>query len=112
MQKISLDALARELLETAVADTSGRAARTVYGGHEHTLRQTLIGLRAGQSLTEHDNPGEATLHVLHGRVRLHAAGEAWEARLGDMLIIPEARHSLDAIHDAVVLLTVAKTERP
>jgi quercetin dioxygenase-like cupin family protein len=109
--KVSLDALAREVLDRAVAGTSGRAARSVYGGHEHTLRQTLIGLRAGQFLAEHDSPGEATLHVLHGRVRLHAAGEAWDARLGDMLLIPEARHSLDAIQDAVVLLTVAKTER-
>jgi quercetin dioxygenase-like cupin family protein len=111
VQKISLDAVARELLETAVAQASGRAARTVYGGHEHTLRLTLIGLRAGQTLAEHDNPGEATLHVLYGRVRLRTDGGAWEARLGDLLIVPDARHSLDAIHDAVVLLTVAKTQR-
>lgn len=27
---------------------------------------------AGHALAEHDSPGEATLHVLHGRVRLSA----------------------------------------
>ena len=70
MQKSSLDALARELLAAASASSSGRAARTVYGGHEHVLRQTVIALAAGQALAEHENPGEATVHVLHGRVRL------------------------------------------
>ena len=31
-------------------------SHTVYGGHEHVLRQTLIALAAGQSLEEHANP--------------------------------------------------------
>ncbi len=38
-------------------------ARTVYGGHEHVLRQTLIALAAGHKLDEHENPDEATVHV-------------------------------------------------
>lgn len=49
MQKESLAALARHHLEQAQAAPSGRSAHTVYGGHEHVLRQTLIALRAGQS---------------------------------------------------------------
>ena len=48
MEKISLTALAREHLETARATTSGRSAHTVYGGHEHSLRQTLIATDGGQ----------------------------------------------------------------
>ena len=72
-QKSSLDALARELLAAASVSASGRAARTVYGGHEHVLRQTVIALAAGQALAEHENPGEATVHVLHGRVAWSAA---------------------------------------
>lgn len=66
MQKLSLDALAREHLERAAAATNGRSATTVYGGHAHTLRQTLLALKAGTSLAEHDSPGEATLLVLRG----------------------------------------------
>ena len=46
MNKISLTALAREHLEVARAASSGRSAHTVYGGHEHSLRQTLIALKA------------------------------------------------------------------
>lgn len=108
MQKLSLDALAREHLERAAASPTGRSAGTVYGGHEHVLRQTLIALTSGTSLTEHESPGEATLLVLHGRVRLTSGDDAWDGMSGDMLIIPPARHALEALEDAAVLLTVAK----
>ncbi|MEU1710675.1 cupin domain-containing protein [Streptomyces sp. NPDC005706] len=106
MQKISLDARARENLERAATSTTGRSAETVYGGHEHALRQTLIALRAGTTLAEHDNPGEATVLVLRGRVRLRSGDEAWEGTAGDLLPIPPARHSLEALEDAAALLTV------
>ncbi|MQA14874.1 MAG: cupin domain-containing protein [Pseudonocardiaceae bacterium] len=112
MQKLSLDALAREHLEKAAAETSGRSAHTVYGGHEHILRQTLIALTSGTSLSEHENPGEATVHVLRGRVRLDSGDDSWEGRKGDLLIVPPARHSLEALEDAAVLLTVAMRPSP
>ncbi|MFE0962306.1 MULTISPECIES: cupin domain-containing protein [Streptomyces] len=108
MQKLSLDALAREHLERAAATPSGRSATTVFGGHEHTLRQTLLALTAGTGLAEHDSPGEATLLVLRGRVRLSSGDTEWEGRSGDLLVIPPARHGLQALEDAAVVLTVAK----
>lgn len=108
MQKTSLEALARQLLRAARAGDSGRAADTVHGGHEKTLRQTVVAMVAGAALAEHQNPGEATLQVLEGRVRLTAPQASWEGRAGDLIIIPDARHSLEALTDAAVLLTVAK----
>lgn len=108
MMKRSLEALAREQLEKATSATSGRAAHTVYGGHEHVLRQTLIALTAGQELSEHENPGEATVQVLFGRVQLRAGPDSWEGRRGDLLIVPQLPHSLESIEDSVVLMTVAK----
>ena len=108
VQKSSLDALARELLAAASASSSGRAARTVYGGHEHVLRQTVIALVAGQALAEHENPGEATVLVLSGRVELRSNGVSWAARSGDLLTVPDDRHSLHALEAAAVLLTVVK----
>ncbi|MGH3796622.1 MAG: cupin domain-containing protein [Pseudonocardiaceae bacterium] len=109
MQKLSLDALARELLEKATSAATGRSAQTVYGGHEHHLRQTLIALTSGTSLAEHENPGEATVQVLHGRVRLIAGDDSWEGRTGTLLIVPQARHSLEALEASAILMTVGKS---
>jgi len=106
VKKSSLTALAREQLKIAAQSSSGRSARSVYGGHEHVLRQTVIALIAGHGLDEHENPGEATVHVLHGRVLLAAAGVEWEGSPGDLLIVPPDRHTLHAIEDSAVLLTV------
>ena len=108
MQKRSLTALGREQLVIASAAGNGRSARTVYGGHEHTLRQTLLALTAGSALDEHDSPGEATMIVLQGRVQLTTADASWEGSPGDFLIIPPTRHALNALEDSVVVLTVAK----
>lgn len=108
MEKRSLTALVREQLEQAVAGSSGRSAHTVYGGHTHALRQTVIALQAGQQLDEHESPGDATVHVLHGRVRLLAGDDAWEGSPGDLITVPPRRHSLEALTDAAVLLTVVK----
>jgi quercetin dioxygenase-like cupin family protein len=108
MQKLSLDALAREQLEAARRATAGRAAHTAVGGHEHVMRQTVIALLRGHSLSEHVNPGEATVHVLRGRVRLTAGEASWDGRQGDLLIVPPSPHRLEALEDSAVLLTVAK----
>ena len=86
----------------------GAAADTVVGGHERVLRQTVVGMIAGTELGEHNNPGEATVHVLRGRVCLTSGGESWEARSGDLLKMPDARHGLQALEDSAILLTVAK----
>jgi quercetin dioxygenase-like cupin family protein len=108
MRKTSLTALARQELEAAARAPSGRSAATVYGGHEHALRQTLIALKAGRALSEHENPGEATVHVLHGRVVLRAGDDSWSGWDGDLIIAPPAPHSVEAVEDSVVLLTVVK----
>jgi quercetin dioxygenase-like cupin family protein len=114
MRKLSLDALARELLSRATeggasgGSRGSRAAQTVVGGHEKVLRQTVIALAKDAALAEHASPGEATLYVLRGRVILAAGTESWEGRDGDLLVIPEAPHSLTALADSAVLLTVVK----
>ncbi len=46
--------------------------------------------------------------MLRGRVTLSCGADAWEGRDGDLLVIPDAPHSLTARADSVVLLTVVK----
>jgi quercetin dioxygenase-like cupin family protein len=101
-----LDA-AEQLVAQARDSHSGRAAQTVYGGHDHQLRQTVIALAADHELAEHESPGEATLQVLLGTVLLTAGERSWEGGVGDLLVIPPERHALAALSDAAVLLTVA-----
>jgi quercetin dioxygenase-like cupin family protein len=74
MDIVSLPSLTADHLKRAREDSAGRSAHTVHGGRDHRLRQTVIALLEGRELEEHESPGEATLQVLTGRVRL-VAGE-------------------------------------
>ncbi len=107
MENVNLTALVEELLAKARDASSGRAAVTLHGGRDHALRQTVMALTADHGLGEHDSPGEATLQVLRGRVRLVAGDAAWEGSAGDYVVIPPERHSLDALEDSAIILTVA-----
>ena len=106
MESISLTDLVDEQLDLARAAHSGRAAHTVHGGQDHSLRQTVIALAAGHELGEHASPGEATLQVLRGHVRLNAGEDSCDGSTGDYLVIPAERHALLAVDDSAVLLTV------
>lgn len=107
MNKSSLQAKARELSQKASVSKSGRAADTVFGGHERRLRQTVVALRAGSAMAEHESPGEATLLVISGRLRLVAGETSWSGREWDHLVIPDVLHSVEAETDTTFLLTVA-----
>jgi quercetin dioxygenase-like cupin family protein len=106
MQPLSLNDLADQQLEVARQAASGRSAHTVRGGRRLALHQTLLALVAGRRLDDHESPGEATLQVLRGRVRLAIADDSWEGTAGTYFDIPSQLHNLSAIEDSAVLLTV------
>ena len=102
---VDLQAMGTELLRTTSdGHDGGRAARTVL--HEPGLRSTLIALRAGHELAEHDAPPAASLQVVLGSVRLVAGDEDVALAAGHLAPIPHERHALIADTDSVVLLTV------
>lgn len=107
MDKISLEAKAHQLARQAAEASSGRAAETIFGGHDKQMRQTVLALRAGSQLTEHESPGEATILVVNGRLRLISGETTWHGRDWDFLIVPNANHSIEADTDAVFILSVA-----
>lgn len=112
VSSVDLRALADELLARASASSSGRATHAVHGSRDGVLSQVLLALAAERQLPEHENPGEAFLHVLVGRVRLSAGDEEWELGPDGHVVIPRRRHSLLALQDSAVLLTIAKVRRP
>ncbi|MCK0174936.1 MULTISPECIES: cupin [Mycobacteriaceae] len=103
---LSLKGIGDEQLDAARDARAGRAAHTVFGGRERTLRQTVLALTAGSRLDDHQSPGEATLVVLRGRIQLGTATGATEGAEGDYLVVPDEIHNLVAVEDSVVLLTV------
>lgn len=104
----SLSALGADLLRRAGEAGSGRATEAIHAKPGGVLSQVVLALVEGRSLSEHDNPGEAFLQVLQGRVRLSAGEEQWELDTGDLITIPQHRHGLLALDDSVVVLTIAR----
>jgi quercetin dioxygenase-like cupin family protein len=98
-----------ELVRTAAESPSGRAGRTVHGGSGRILGQTLVALNRGAVLDDNPNPAETTFLVIRGRVRLSAGGEVREGTPFEVLPVPDVKdYDLEALEDAVVLLTVAR----
>jgi quercetin dioxygenase-like cupin family protein len=101
-----LDQLAGELLERAARSSARRAAESLHHPGEE-LRQTVLALLAGAELAEHEAPGAASLQVLRGRARLVVGDDRIDLGPHQLAPIPPRRHSLHAVEDAVVLLSVA-----
>jgi len=100
-----LDDLATELLAEATSSSARRAARTLIAG-KAPLRQTVVALAAGAEMSEHENPGYATVQILSGNARLISGSGTWELRAGSHLVVPDERHSVQAGADTVLLLSV------
>ncbi len=62
---------------------------------------------AGQEMAEHDLSGESTVFVLSGQLKLVSGANSWKGSAGDILVMPDARHSIEATEDVAFLLTVA-----
>ncbi|HUG84513.1 MAG TPA: hypothetical protein VMM13_08100 [Euzebya sp.] len=109
---INLRDAAAELLASARSSRPGRSAHTLVPGAGAALKQTLMALVSGVVLADHESPGTATLQVLTGSVRLTGGPQDLELHAGDHAPIPETRHGLVAMEDAVVLISVGHTPVP
>lgn len=103
---VNLPTAAAELLDKARESTAGRAGRTLVPGAGAVLKQALLALVRGQRLADHDSPAAATLQVLVGTVRLSGGEQDVDLHTGDHAPIPPVRHGLQALEDAVVLISV------
>ncbi|WP_144790245.1 cupin [Kocuria palustris] len=97
-----LNRIVDELLEAARAEEHGRAARLLV--HDGPLRQTLVALRSGAVLADHNSPPAASMQVLRGRVHV-TAQEHDELSEGEIAALTHHRHGVEAQEDSAFLLT-------
>ena len=91
-------------LAAALVAPNGRSAELIV--HDHQLRQTVIALADGQSLSEHNPPPAATIQVLRGCVQVTAhGGEDVVVREGELAQLIHERHGVLALEDTAFLLT-------
>lgn len=96
----------QRLLAVAQKAQARRAGRTIF--HGDGMRQTMVALLANEELAEHESPLEAFLYILQGQVVIYGDNRQWTATTGELLPIPPERHSLTAVEDSVITLTVLR----
>lgn len=104
----------KELVEShmaaATTEERGRSAELV--AHDGPLRQTVIALRDGVRMAEHNSPPAASLQVLKGKVRVDLDNESQgEFGEGELWILTHERHSVLALDDSVFLLTTVTSQQ-
>ncbi len=106
LQRFDLEAEADHLREEEAWREGKRNSITLRKGEGMSV--VLLVMKAGDRLEEHAAPGPFSLSVREGRIRVQASEEAVEAETGTLLTCDAGvRHTVEALEDAVCLLTVA-----
>ncbi len=72
---------------------------------------TLFSFDAGQGLSEHTAPFDATVHILDGEAVISIGGESQTVKAGEMLIMPaNIPHALHAEKQFKMLLIMIRSE--
>ncbi|CAN5703370.1 hypothetical protein BH11MYX1_BH11MYX1_33840 [soil metagenome] len=100
--------VARELHADAESSSVGRAARTV--PREPDLRVAVIAMRAGATIAEHHAGDAATVHVLHGHLRVWLGDRVVELGAEHLLPIERAlAHDVVAVGSSPFVLVLARS---
>jgi quercetin dioxygenase-like cupin family protein len=82
-----------------------RTAKTLLKAPD--LRVTLVALKAGAQLDDHEADGSATVHGLQGRLLITVEGAVTELLPGQLLILPpHTHHTVEAVENSAFLLSV------
>jgi len=93
-------------LQAETTWSTGHNARTLVKYDD--LRVVLIALRANARIPEHKTEGRISVHVLSGHVQVKAAGRTFSLRPGGLLALDHGLpHSVEAMEDSALLLTIA-----
>ena len=100
------DAITQALDKARKAENGRHAELLVNDG---PLRQSVIALRRGVRLPEHNSPPAASMQVVRGSVRVTGQEEA-ELRAGDLEALTHFRHAVEALEDCAFLLTTVTSQ--
>jgi quercetin dioxygenase-like cupin family protein len=105
--------LAEEIrhLRESLGDAPARSARTlVKEGPQGPVSMTLVGLKPGGEMREHEARGPVTLQVLEGAVVLDTSDKSVELTAGMVAALgPGIRHAVRSADGGIFLLTVTAT---
>lgn len=100
-----LDAVAARLRSEDHPARHGHRQMTIVQ-REH-ITHVVFAFEEGGSLPEHKAPGLVTIHVHAGKLRVGEGGRAHELPAGSLLVLdPDVPHSVEALEESVMLLTV------
>lgn len=103
-------------LGQVVTELHGEAAREQSRGgitlvKEGGLSLVLTHLHEGARMHEHATPGAALVQVLDGHVRMQIGEEMLDVEAGRLMAFNAGvRHSVEALEDSTLLLTLASGE--
>lgn len=100
------DAITQAMHLARTADHGRHAELLVSDG---PLRQTVIALRRGVRLPEHNSPPAASMQVVRGSVRVTGQEES-ELHAGDLEALTHYRHAVEALEDCAFLLTTVTSQ--
>ena len=106
LQRFDLGAEVGRLMEEGAWQRGQRNSITLRKGEGMSV--VLLVMKAGDRLEEHAAPGPLSLSVREGRIRFMVAEEVAEAGSDTLLTCDaDVRHEVEALSDAVCLLTIA-----
>ena len=107
---VNLEAETAELWKSIQAAGSDRVAKTLVKHPD--LRITLIAIRGGIQVAEHEVAGRVSIQCLKGKVTLHVQEQALNLSAGQILVLDrDIRHDVAATEDSILLITVAQIVR-
>ena len=83
------------------------AARTL--AHAPDLRVVLVAFKAGGHLREHQAKATVSIHALSGLLRVSLPDRVAELPAGALLLVAQGvRHSVEAVGESAMLLTLGR----
>lgn len=95
-------------IDKARETPNGRHAELLI--HDGPLRQTVIALKQGAELPEHNSPPAASIQLIQGSLRV-TGQEPVVLQAGSLVALTHFRHAVEALEDTVFLLTTVTSQQ-